>query len=80
MGNQNKQNTTMRFEVQNTKDNIIFSSKGLISFEVYRINMTIVWVEKIPSHRVPSSKRRRNEFKCSMYLHLSKNQNPKFKG
>lgn len=36
----------MIFEVQNSKDNIIFYGKDLVSFEVYRINMTIVGRKK----------------------------------
>jgi hypothetical protein len=53
MGNQGKKwKTIMGLEVQDPKDKITFFGKHLIWSEVYRTNMSIDRVAKIPSKRV----------------------------
>ena len=47
-----KWRTIMGIEVQDPKDKITFSGKDLIWSEIYRTNMSIDRVAKIPSKRV----------------------------
>ena len=48
-----KWRTIMGIEVQDPKDKITFSGKDLIWSEIYRTNMSIDRVAKIPAKRVP---------------------------
>ena len=54
MSNQEKKwKTIMGLEVQDPKEKTTFSSKYLVWSEVYRTNMSIDRIAKIPSYRVP---------------------------
>ena len=53
MSNEGKKwRTIMGIEVQDPKDKITFSGKDLIWSEIYRTNMSIDRVAKIPSKKV----------------------------
>ena len=53
MSNQGKKwRTIMGIEVKDPKDKITFSGKDLVWAEVYKTNMSIDRVAKIPLHRV----------------------------